>query len=196
METELVGNARSIKGDTRPNCDKCKHYRRDAADPVLIFSSPKHCCTKAIDLVTGDTIETDCYAMRHPRAECGPDAKLFEDALASPDDDQTAEPASLPDEQGMGEGWKAFFGFLGAIAILALAFWLAYEYDQDQPRVIKTGEVSVKNESSKRGSCCVTAHTRLLASGNRSFWQFEASPGEWKDCGDDCEKAVRRALAK
>ena len=94
----------------------------------------------------------------------------------------------------MREGWKAFLGFLGALAILALAFWLAYEYDKEQHRVIKTGQVSVKTDSSKSGSCCVTARTQLLATGNR--WQFEASPGEWKDCGDDCEKALRKTLAK
>ena len=40
----------------------------------------------------------------------------------------------------------------------------------------------------------VTARTRLLAIGKRSLWQFEASPGVWEDCGDDCEKALRRAL--
>ncbi len=190
MESELVGVARSIKGDSRPNCAKCKWHRLDAADPVLIFSSPRHRCTKAIDLVTGDTIETDCYAMRHPRSECGPDARLFEDAPGN-GGETTAAPVRLA-EQDVGKGLKALLA-LGVLALLALAFWWAYEHDTDQARVIQTGEVSVKDGSGKNR---VTTRTRLVSIGKRPLWQFEASPGEWKDCGDDCERALRRALAK
>ena len=81
------------------------------------------------------------------------------------------------------------------LALLALAFW-RYEQETYQTRVIKTGEVSVKKVSVKDGSCCVTARTQLLDIGKRSVWQFEASPGVWEDCGDDCEKALRTKLAK
>ncbi len=180
----------SIRRDDRQKCTKCKYYKLYPPDPVLIYSSPKHRCTAITDLVTGDTIETDCYAMRRIRSECGPNATLFVDAPAN---GGTAALSPSVEERGRG-GLNAllFFGFL---AILALAFLWAYEHDKDQPSVIKTGTVSVKNESRKDGSCCVTARTRLQATGNRSFWQFEASPGEWKDCGDDCEKALRKALA-
>ena len=65
-------------GDPRPNCVKCAYYKLYPPDPVLLYSSPKHRCTVAIDLVTGKNTETDCYAMRHIRGECGPDARFFE----------------------------------------------------------------------------------------------------------------------
>jgi len=190
----LLGNARSIKGHERPNCTKCARYKLYPPDPVLIYSSPKHHCTAAIDLVTGKMIETDCYAMRHRWGACGPDAKLFEDAPIDPDKPPAA--LLLPEERSMRLGWKALLVGLGALAILALAYW-AYGDETYQPSVIQTGEVSQMREVSvKDGSRRVTARTRLLAIGKRSLWQFEASPGVWEDCGDDCEKALRRKLAK
>jgi hypothetical protein len=162
------------------------------ADPVLIFSSPKHHCTKAIDLVTGDTVATDCYAMRHRWSECGPDARLFEDAPpADPEKQTVVDPPTL--EQGLSIGSIAAL-VLSALAILALIYW-AYNHKTDQSSVIQTGEVTVKKVSVKDGSCCaVTARTRLLAKGGR--WQVEVSSNDWRDCGDDCEKALRRALAE
>ncbi len=194
---ELLGNARSIKGDTRPKCVDCLHYRFYRPDPVLIYSSPKHRCIASIDLVTGKTIETDCYAMRHVRCECGPDAELFENAPAKGGKTTAPAAALLPTaEQGIGNALRALLVVLVALAILALAFWV-YEHDTSQPGVIQTGEVSQMREVSvKDGSSRVTARTRLLATGKRSLWQFEASPGVWEDCGDDCEKALRRKLAK
>ena len=85
---------------------------------------------------------------------------------------------------------------LSALAISALAYW-AYEQETDQPRVIQTGKVSFKREISvKDGSCCVTARTQLLATGKRSLWQVEVSPGDWRDCGNDCEKALRRSAGR
>ena len=191
-KVELLGNARSTDFyKKRPRCKDCAHYSFYKADPVLIFASPKHRCTKAVNLVTGDTIETDCYAMRHERCECGPDGTLFEPA--SPKDKPTPDPAP-PEEPDTSIGWKALL-VLAALAILALAYW-AYEQETDQPRVIQTREVSVKKVSAKDGSCCVTARTQLLAIGKRSVWQVEVSHSDWRDCGNDCEKALRRALAE
>lgn len=195
-KVELLANARSTKIDKeRKRCKDCAYYRRDPADPVLIFSSPKHRCTAAIDLVTNETIETDCYAMRHERCECGPDAKLFE-ARANGGDAPEKEktPAAPPVEPGMSIGSIALL-VLGALAILALIYW-AYAQETDQPRVIQTGEVSLRKVSVKDGTCCVTARTRLMAIGKRSLWRVEVSPGDWRDCGNDCEQALRKALAK
>jgi hypothetical protein len=173
-------------------------YKLYPPDPVLIYSSPKHHCTAAIDLVTGAMTETDCYAMRHRWGACGPDAKLFEDAPAN--GETTAAPL-LPVEQGIREGLKALLVGLGALALLALAFWVyeheTYEHETHQPTVIQTGDVSQMREVSvKDGSSRVTARTRLLSIGERSLWQVEVSPGDWRDCGGDCEKALRRALAE
>jgi hypothetical protein len=191
-KVEPLGNARSLKADTRPRCVDCSHYKLYRADPVLIFSSPKHRCTAAVDLVTGKTAETDCYAMRDIRCECGPDARLFKDAPAKED---KRSPAALPpEERGMSLGSIALL-VLGALAILALIYW-AYAQETDQPRVIQTGKVSLNKVPAKDGTCCVTARTRLMAIGKRSLWQVEASPGDWRDCGNDCEQALRKALAK
>jgi len=191
MVVDLLGVARSVTGD-EPKCINCIHYKLYPPDPVLLYASPKHRCTAAIDLVTGKTIETDCYAMRHEWVECGPDAKLFKAAPAPPD--ETAAEAST--ERVRRSGWEALLFGLVALAILVTLVYRAYEHETDQPRVIQTGKVSVKKVSVKDGSCCVTARTRLVAIGGRSLWQFEASQGGWEDCGDDCEKALRRKLAK
>jgi len=184
---KLLGNARGIKGYEKPNCVNCAHHVLYEADPVLIYSSPKHRCTIAIDLVTGEMVETDCYAMRHHWGACGPHAERFEKAAAN-GGNTTADPPP-PVKPGMSIGLIALL-VLSALAIPALAYW-AYEQETYQPSVTKTGEVSVKD-----GSCCVTARTRLLATGGRSLWQVEVSPGDWRDCGNDCEKALRRTLAE
>jgi hypothetical protein len=190
---ELLGNARSITGDKSPKCVDCMHHKLYPPDPVLLYSSPKHRCTAAIDLVTGKPIETDCYAMRHRWVECGPDARLF-DAKETPSPVDPGEEKAPPPLRA-----NRFMGLLvglGILAILlALAFW-RYEQEASQPRVIKTGEVSIKQVSVKDGSCCVTARTHLLDSGKRSLWQVEVSPGDWRDCGDNCEMALRRTLAE
>ena len=189
---QLLGIVRSTTGD-EPKCTDCKRHKLLPADPVLIYSWPKHRCTAAIDIVTGNTIETDCYAMRDKRCECGPEAKLFEKASAN-EEKKTAAALSTV-ERAARKGLTALLAALIALAILALGVWV-YEHETDPPRVIQTGKVSVKRVSAKDGSCCVTSRTQLLAIGNRSLWQFEASPGVWEDCGDDCEKALRRKLAK
>ncbi len=192
---ELRGNARSIEGDTRPKCSKCKNYKLVPADPVLLFASPKHLCLKAIDLVTSEMTETDCYAMRHIRSECGPDAKLFEEASAK-DETPTAEAPVAPVGPGIGRELKDLSAAVALLVLLALvAFWVS-QYELNQSRVIRTGEVTLREGSAKDGSRRVTARTRLLAIGKRQVWQFEASPGDWRDCGDDCEKALRKALGK
>ena len=85
---------------------------------------------------------------------------------------------------------SALWGGLGVFAILALASW-AFEHGLYQPSVIQRGQVSVKDGGSR-----VTARTRLLAMGRRSLWQVEVSPGDWRDCGNDCEQVLRRALAE
>jgi hypothetical protein len=191
---KLLGIVRSRTGD-EPKCIDCKRHKLYPADPVLIYSWPKHRCTAVTDIVTGDTIETDCYAMRHERCECGPDATLFE-ARAKDGDAPEKEktPAASPVEPGMSIASIALL-LLGAIAILALIYW-AYAQETDQPRVIQTGEVSLRKVSVKDRPCCVTARTRLLTIGKRSLWQVEVSPGDWRDCGNDCERALRKALAK
>jgi hypothetical protein len=193
MVVELLGVARSVTG-AEPKCINCKHYKLYPPDPVLLYSSPKHRCTAAIDLVTGKMTETDCYAMRHRWVECGPEAKLFklnEDAPVPP----PSVPPILPVKKER-IGLISLLAALAALALLvALAFW-RYEQETAQPIVVKTGEVSVRRVSVKDGSCCVTARTRLVAIGKRSLWQFEASPNVWEDCGDDCEKALRTKLPR
>lgn len=200
MET-LLGIVRSTTGK-EPKCIDCKRHKLYPADPVLIFSSPKHRCTAVTDIVTGDTIETDCSAMRHGRCECGPDAKLFEARAKNGDAPIKEDPLSSRRERGMSNVWIALL-ILGSLALLALIYWAydndtyqPHEKETSQPRVIKTGEVSLKKVSAKDGACCVTARTRLMATGKRSLWQVEASPGNWRDCGNDCEQALRKALDK
>jgi hypothetical protein len=85
---------------------------------------------------------------------------------------------------------SALWGGLGVLAILALASW-AFEHGLYQPSIIQRGQVSVKD-----GPGRITARTRLLSFRQRSLWQFEVSPGDWRDCGNDCEQALLRALAK
>jgi hypothetical protein len=195
----LLGIVRSATGN-EPKCIDCKRHKLYPADPVLIFSSPKHRCTAVTDIVTGDTIETDCYAMRHQRCECGPDAKLFE--ARAKDGDAPKKEKPPPEDGGMSITSIALL-LLGALALLALIYWAydkntsqPHEKETDQPRVIKTGEVSLRRVSVKDGTCCVTARTRLMATSKRSLWQVEASPGNWRDCDNDCEQALRKALGK
>jgi hypothetical protein len=195
----LLGIVRSTTGK-EPKCIDCKRHKLYEADPVLIFSSPKHRCTAVIDIVTGDTIETDCYAMRHQRCECGPTAKLFEARTKGAD-------ATKKEESHLEGGGMSIISIalllLVSLALLALIYW-AYDIDTSQPheketpqpRVIKTGEVSLKRVSAKDGTCCVTARTRLMAIGKSSLWQVETSPGNWRDCGNDCEQALQKALGK
>ncbi|MGA9546980.1 MAG: hypothetical protein WBS14_04775 [Rhodomicrobium sp.] len=200
MET-LLGIVRSTTGK-EPKCIDCKRHKLYPADPVLIFSSPKHRCTAVTDIVTGDTIETDCSAMRHGRCECGPDAKLFEARAKNGDAPIREDPLSSRRERGMSNVWIALL-ILGSLALLALIYW-AYDNDTYQPheketnlpRVIRPGEVSLRKGSAKDGTCCVTARTRLMAIGKRSLWQVEVSPGNWRDCGNDCEQVLRKALDK
>ena len=85
---------------------------------------------------------------------------------------------------------SALWGGFGVLAILALASW-AFEHRLYQPSIIQHGQVSVMNGPSR-----ITAPTRLLSFRQRSLWQFEVSPGDWRDCGNDCEQALLRALAK
>jgi hypothetical protein len=195
----LLGIVRSTTGN-EPKCVDCKRHTLYPADPVLIFSSPKHRCTAVTDIVTGKTIETDCYAMRHERCECGPGAKLFEKAPEKPSPPPPPPPSPSPLLYRI---LKALLVVLGSLALLALIYW-AYvkdtpqprEKETDHPRVIKTGEVSLKRVSAKDGTCCVTARTQLMATAKRSLWQVEVSPGNWRDCGNDCEQTLRNALDK
>ena len=200
MET-LLGIVRSATGN-EPKCIDCRRHKLYPADPVLIFSSPKHRCTAVIDIVTGKTIETDCYAMRHERCECGPDAKLFEARAKEGDASEKGKTLAPQPPEPLSKLWIALL-MLVSLAILALIYWAyAQETDQpheketSQPRVIQTGEVSLRKVSMKDGTCCVTARTRLMAIGKRSLWQVEVSPGNWRDCGNDCEQVLRKALDK
>ena len=86
---------------------------------------------------------------------------------------------------------SALLGELSVLAILALAFW-AFKLGLYHPSVIQRGQVSVSHGGSR-----VIARTQLLALGKGpSLWQVEVSPGDWRDCGHDCEKALRGALAE
>ncbi len=84
----------------------------------------------------------------------------------------------------------ALVGALGVVAIMGVAYW-AFQQGLYRPSVISRGQVTAADGRSR-----VTVRTRLVAVGKRSLWQFEVSPGTWRDCGDDCEKALRRALAE
>ena len=84
---------------------------------------------------------------------------------------------------------SALLGELSVLAILALAFW-AFKLGLYHPSVIQRGQVSVSHGGSR-----VIARTQLLALG-RSLWQVEVSPGDWRDCGHDCEKVLRGAMAE
>jgi hypothetical protein len=196
---KLLGIVRSTTGN-EPKCIDCKRHKLYPADPVLIYSWPKHRCTAVTDIVTGKTIETDCHAMRDRRCECGPDAKLFE--ARAKDGDASDNEKSPSEDRGMGIASIALLLLL-SLALLALIYWAygkdtsqPHEKEASQPRVIQTGEVSLRKVSVKDRPCCVTARTRLLAIGKRSLWQVEVSPGDWRDCGNDCEQALRKAMAK
>ncbi len=188
---EPLGIARSPTG-AEPKCVRCRHYKLYPPDPALLKSSPQHRCARIVDLVTDRRTETDCHTMRHPWGECGWYGKLFEDAPRPPP--PPPPPPPLPPTPPEWRFWWTVldaFLVLATLAILAHIIWWTLGDKTDQPRVIKTGEVSVRD-----GSCCVTTRTRLLVTDKRSLWQFEASPGVWENCGADCEKAWRRMLAE
>ena len=84
----------------------------------------------------------------------------------------------------------ALLGAMAVLAILGAADW-AFEHGVYKPAVIGQGQVTANN-----GGSHVTARTRLLAIGKRSLWQVELSPGDWRDCGNNCEQALLRSLAK
>ena len=73
---------------------------------------------------------------------------------------------------------------------MSITYWV-FEAGVFQPKVIQRGQVTLIEGRSR-----ITVPTRLLSFRQRSLWQFEVSPGDWRDCGYDCEKAVRGALAK
>jgi hypothetical protein len=85
---------------------------------------------------------------------------------------------------------SALFGGLAVVAVLGIASW-AFERGFYRPSVVQRGHVTVAD-----GWNHVTASTRLLAIGRRSLWQVEVTPGIWRDCGSDCENALRKALAE
>ncbi len=123
-DSELLGIARiPKKEDDRPKCTNCKHYKLYPPDPVLIYSWPKHRCTAITDLVTNNTIETDCYAMRRIWSECGPSAKLFEDAPAPPETDRP-EPALRRGNGACEKDGRHFWAFWApSLYWLSLSGW-------------------------------------------------------------------------
>jgi hypothetical protein len=140
--------------------------------------------------------------MRDRRCECGPDAKLFEARAKNGDAPEKEETLEARQAERMSNVWIALL-ILVPLALLALIYWAydndtsqPHEKETSQPRVIKTGQVTLKKVSMKDGTCCVTARTQLVAIGKRSLWQVEASPGNWRDCGNDCEQTLRKALDK
>ncbi len=80
----------------------------------------------------------------------------------------------------------------GGVALILIGF-LAYSYYEAgfyQPLVIEQGSV-VAYRGINRGQK-VTAQTRFVRIGRGTFWQVEASPGDWRDCGSDCAAVLRR----
>ncbi len=80
---------------------------------------------------------------------------------------------------------------VGGIAVAVIGF-LAYEFFASglyQPSVIQHGSVAISGNNRREK---VTAQTRLIQVGRRSFWQVEVSPGDWQDCGSDCAAVLRR----
>lgn len=81
------------------------------------------------------------------------------------------------------------WGGAALVALLGLGWW-ALNHGLFDPNVIERGQVSVTNGVSR-----VTARTRALNFANRSFWQVEVAPGDWRECGHDCAKVLRGAVA-
>lgn len=73
---------------------------------------------------------------------------------------------------------------------MGMAYW-AFELGLYRPTVVERGQVTLAD-----GRDSITAPTRLLLIGARSLWQVEVFPVLCEDCGHDCEKALRKALAK
>jgi hypothetical protein len=89
---------------------------------------------------------------------------------------------------------KAVIG--GALTfIIGAAAYEIFSYGLYQPQIAGTGSVTVASSASP--GLKIRAQTRLAVIGRRSFWQVEASPGVWKDCGSDCAGVLRqRAFPK
>ncbi len=80
---------------------------------------------------------------------------------------------------------------IGGIAVVVIGF-IAYEFfafGLYQPTVIQRGSVVAHNEINRGEK--VSAQTRLIEVGRRTFWQVEVSPGDWQDCGSDCAAVLR-----
>jgi hypothetical protein len=81
---------------------------------------------------------------------------------------------------------------IGGVAVVGMGF-IAYEffaYGLYQPTVMRYGSVEAVRASSRGEK--VSAQTRLVEVGRRTFWQVEVSPGDWQDCGSDCAAVLRR----
>ena len=85
---------------------------------------------------------------------------------------------------------RALLAGVAVVVILGIAYW-AFELGIYEPAAIRFGQVTISEGRSR-----ITVRTRLLSFRQRSLWQFEVSPGVWRDCAYDCEKALRRALAE
>jgi hypothetical protein len=78
-----------------------------------------------------------------------------------------------------------------AMIVIGFAAYEIFESGLYQPQIAATGSVTAVSKSSP--GLKVTAQTRLAIVGRRSFWQVEASPGVWKDCGSDCAAVLRQS---
>lgn len=79
------------------------------------------------------------------------------------------------------------------VAIMAAAMTY-YQLGFYTPSVIGRSQVTAvsKTPPARR----VTAATRQIAVGRRTFWQVEISEGVWIDCGRDCAAMLRRSYFK
>ena len=80
----------------------------------------------------------------------------------------------------------------GGVACILIGF-LAYSYYETglyTPLVIEHGSVVAYGGINRDQK--VVAQTRFVRIGRGTFWQVEASPGEWQDCGSDCAAVLRR----
>jgi len=75
--------------------------------------------------------------------------------------------------------------------VIGYLSYAAFEFGLYRPQIAQTGIVTVA--SKVYAGQKITAQTRLAIIGRRSFWQVEAAPGAWKDCGSDCAAVLRRS---
>jgi len=78
---------------------------------------------------------------------------------------------------------------LFVIAVIALAITMLYSYFVNPVEVLEEGHTRVK---SKYGDKIVSAPTRRVRQGFRTFWQVRTPNGGWYECRNgDCAETLR-----